>query len=780
MALETVNINSGWHFRLGIETGSEKNNFDDSGWRLLGVPHDWSIEEKFFPDAPGYCRAAYLPNGKGTYRKSFRVPEQYKDCKTVLYFGGVYKNAEVFINGKKVGGRPWGYIPFEFDITDELNKENENIICVTVDNSRMPGTRWYSGTGIYRDVVLKFFSKVHFPTWGIYVNTVAVSGKKTSVNVRYHIVNTLPVRMKCETVHRILNAENKVVASSEKTHVIGAGLEIFLDDVIPISAPVLWDIENPVLYTLESEIHYDNGLVDCVKTKFGIRNMVCDSDKGFFLNGKPVKIKGVCLHNDGGALGAACVKKTFIRQLQILKTMGCNAVRTAHHPFSEDFLDACDELGILVLAEAFDEWQEPIRVVPYSDGEPQSLFVNYYAELFDEWSKKDLTDMILRDRNHPSVFMWSIGNEIPQMYKPSGFYIAEKLVEIIANLDNRPITCAAICGRLSPKNINLLSVAGFNYPQAEILDEFRKLYPWQPIIITEDHSAQTRRPMGKCYPAGILPDMGYSHQGTADSIKAHEDMQPGITAWEKTAERPFIMGEFIWTGFDYLGEPTPYDYPAHTSFFGVIDICGVPKDGYFYYRSVWKADPLVHIASTWDFKPGEEIEIRVISNCGKVELFINDVSFGNHSSKNSLFHWRIPFMPGKLSAVGYTEDGKSISDQVHTSGTPACIKLTPYSENSIEKGTIEYIICEIFDSQRLPVKNSTALMTFDVAGEGRLLAVDNGNQMSLDPFQNNNKVHFCNGKCLCIIKAGDRHGKIKIRAFSDELNLETEIIKEVR
>lgn len=774
MPIHTGNINSHWLFHHGIDPASLESRFDDSKWRQLNLPHDWSIEGTFSPDEEGYCRSAYLPSGQGTYRKHFTIPEEFQDCRVILHFGGVYKNAEVFVNGKKAGGRPWGYIPFEFDITDLVNLRGENVICVTVDNSALPGARWYSGTGIYRDVCLKFHKEIHFPTWRIHVTSSFAPEGSVSLNVRYHIKNTLKRRIMCRTVHKVFNPDGHQVADSEKTHVIGAGLEIFLDDHIPVSSPELWDVEHPNLYTLQSEIHYQEKLEDSAVTRFGIRNMVCDPDKGFLLNGRAIKIKGACLHNDGGALGAACPKKTFTRQLEILKTMGCNAVRTAHHPFSEDFLDACDELGVLVLAEAFDEWQEPIRVMPFSDGEPQSLHVNYYAKHFDEWAVRDLSDMILRDRNHPSIFMWSIGNEIPQMYKPSGFYIAEKLVETVGNLDARPVTCAAVCWKLSDKNIRLLSVAGFNYPKSQLLDDFKQRHPDMPILITEDYSAQTRRPLGKYYPADTLPDMGYTYRASDRFIREHERMQPGIMAWEQIEQRPFVMGGFIWTGFDYLGEPTPYDYPAHTSFFGVIDTCGIPKDGYYYYRSKWTSEPVVHIASSWDFNDGDLIEIPVISNCCRVELFLNDISCGEQ--KGNLCTWRLPFRKGKLTAVGVTADEIRVCHSISTQREPSVIHLNPYSKNPLKAGEIDYILCRVTDFEGFALRKSETIITFEVSGAGELLAVDNGNQMSLDPFRNNNRIHLCDGKCLCILRATRGHAPIKVTAHSDELDLKTEII----
>ncbi len=357
---------------------------------------------------------------------------------------------------------------------------------------------------------------------------------------------------------------------------MGAGLTVGLRKGLEVPRPQLWQLDSPALYTWRSRLLYDDQEYDLSEVRFGIRSMEYDPVTGFRLNGEQLKLQGVCLHNDGGALGAACHKKTFVRQLRILKEMGCNAVRTAHHPFSEEFLDACDEEGVLVLAEAFDEWQQPIRVAPMSDGEPQTLNVDYYAALFDEWAERDLGDMVRRDRNHPSIFMWSIGNEVPQMHQESGYQLAGWLQEIVHKLDERPVTCAVVALRptprnrkTSPRNIAVLDVAGYNYPSAAQLDTYQAAHPDQPLLVTECYSAQTRRPRASHYPAGQLPEMGYRHPAAQSFIAAFEDLSRGRAAWEAVDERPGVMGLFIWTGWDYLGEPTPYDYPAHTAFFGV-------------------------------------------------------------------------------------------------------------------------------------------------------------------------------------------------------------------
>jgi beta-galactosidase len=756
MSYRTLNFNNDWLFIQDYQEEMNRLDFDDSKWQKLNLPHDWSITHPFSPDALGYCRSAYLPNGKGCYRKHFRIHEDLRGLKCVVAFGGVYKNAEVFVNGQKVGSRPWGYIQFEFDITDKLKCDEENLIVVKVDNSKLPGTRWYSGTGIYRDAALKFYKELEFPSDRIYVTTCACSAEYAKINVRYAVHNNLSKRTRCESVNALLNANGSICAEIRKSHWIGAELEVYFDDTLEITNPELWSIDFPNLYTVKSVILFEGEIIAEQITRIGIRSFEYSSRNGLLVNGKPIKLHGVCLHNDGGALGVACGKQTFIRQLQILKTMGCNAVRTAHHPFSPLFLDACDELGILVLAESFDEWQEPIRVAPCSDGEWQSLYVHYYADIFDQYAEQDLADMICRDRNHPSIFAWSVGNEIPQMHKSSGYYIAEKLIEIVHNYDSRPVTCAAIPGD-SPnleRNIGLFQIAGFNYPNGKVLDKFHTRYPEKPLIVTEHYSAQTRRPKGIYLQKSKLPELGYAHKDAENFIRGMEHTEPGAVAWQENYEREYVMGEFIWTGFDYLGEPTPYDYPAHTSFFGVIDTCGLPKDGYYFYRGAWCSEPIIHIASHWDYNSGDEVELLIISNCPEVELFLNKTSLGRKKCQNGKVLFDTVFREGELTAYGYLSSKDTIiaKTSVHTSKMPSLMIMESYFNRELSVGEIEYITCKIVDSSGNPVRNINPEVVFEVSNIGEILGVDNGNQMSLYPYKGN-CVDICDAHCMVIIRA---------------------------
>lgn len=772
MALMKYDLDTDWRFTEGLPDGAESIDFDDSQWEKVDLPHDWGIEGEFNPDAPSYCRGAWLPAGKGVYRKRLILPEDIEDKRISVYFGGAYRNARVFCNGRPVAFRPWGYISFECDLTDYIKPGEANVLAVFLDNSSQPGSRWYTGSGLYRGVSLYIRDSIHVPTWGTQVTTSDVSADSAVVRIKTKLKNHSSRRTEITAVTSILDERKQEVAGFEKTHVIGAGLLVCVEDSAVLERPDLWDTEHPSLYTLRQELFRDGRRIDSVETSFGIRDFQCDADKGLSLNGRSVKVKGVCLHNDGGALGAACGRLTFERQLKTLKDMGCNAVRTAHHPFSEEFLDVCDELGLLVLAEAFDEWQDPINVGPRSDGEPQMTNVDYYARLFDEWSTRDLMDMILRDRNHPSIFMWSIGNEIPQMHKATGRGIAERLCETVHNLDARPVTCAVTMDwcEFTDRNVEALDVAGYNYPRGSFLDEQKRKFPERIMMITEHASAQFLVPRGTYFSKGAGPELPYRHPSALKTVRASETMQHGIEAWEITESRPFVMGCFIWTGWDYLGEITPYDWPAHTSFFGIIDTCGFPKDGYYYYRSRWRSEPLVHLRTHWNWPKGTTVAVRAISNCPSVSLFLNDREIGVRQAEDG-FTWDIGFEPGELKAVGMME-GKSAAEYViRTSGDPHRLRLTEYGESRLAYsfGDLAYITCEVLDSDDIPVPLADNRIRFEIQGPARLRALDNGDPFDAIPFQGVAERRAFHGKCLALVEFEKEGGKIAVTARTDGL-----------
>ena len=765
--------NDNWKFRQTWSDEMIRTDYDDSQWRILNLPHDWSIEGRFSPDAVSYSRGAYLPTGLGCYRKRFSMNGETEGKIYKLYFEGVFKNSSVYFNGYHIGGREWGYLPFEVDLTPFLKKDEENILVVKVDNSDAMGCRWYAGSGIYRNVYFEIYEKISFVRNGIQITTSLDDLHPAFVKLKYSVRNLLRKRVECRIIHTICERESgTVIAESSSPHWIGAALEVQLSDKIEVENPALWDPEHPHLYCLKSQVLLEGVCSHYVENVFGFRSFEYSADRGLFLNHQPLKVKGCCLHNDGGGLGAAVTRDTFIRQIRILKTMGCNAVRTAHHPFSPDFLDVCDELGVLVLDECFDGWEEPHRAAPNSNGEHQFMTVHYYAHLFEQHHRSDLTQFIMRDRNHPSIFMWSVGNEVPQMYKFSGARIAGELVEIVHNSDEtRPVTCAVVADKVKHENISLLDVGGYNYLRLSQADEFHHLHPDQPMIGTECYSVQTRHPLGKYYADGKMKEaLSDYYPEKYIIIEWLDNTIPGQENWDLAEARPYMMGQFIWTGWDYLGEPTPYDYPAHTSFFGVIDTCGFPKDGYFYYRAAWTDEPVLHICSHWDYEDGDMVTLLVYSNCSSVELFVNGKSFGRKyagppfqwtpeqkrtgenfkgNTTRRMFRWTIPYERGYVKAIGMFADGKSgmpITDTVWTSEAPASLRLRrcPFNEDS---GQIIYMICEIFDQKGHRCLNAELdiLWSYDKSTL-KLKALDSGDQLSEEPFQGGNHRKTCAGR----------------------------------
>lgn len=770
MPYEIIELNDDWRFTEGAPENSEAMDFDDSNWRMVDLPHDWSVEREFSPDAPAYCRGAWLPTGKGVYRKRLQPPDLPPNGRIFASFAGVYRNSEVFFNGHLVGGRPWGYMGFECDLTPFLDADGPNVLAVKVDNSLQPGARWYTGSGVYRGVRLVVRGGIHIPNWGVYVTTSEFSSDAVTMNIQTKLSNEFSKRVECVVSTTIIKPDGEEIDVGEKTHMIGAKLLISLNESIELTNPRRWDVDDPAVHLLRLQVRFEGRVVDVFETTFGVREMKYDARDGFFLNGRNLKIKGVCLHNDGGAIGAACFKRSYERQLKMLKEMGCNAVRTAHHPFDELFLDACDEIGMLVLAEAFDEWREPISVMPYSDGEPQRLNVHYYSDIFDEWAERDLRDMLLRDRNHPSVFMWCVGNEIPQMNKASGRGIAETLREIVHNHDKRPVTCSVVSSSFRDANMAVMDVAGYNYPSSELLDAQRAEFPDRLMICTEHYSAQTRLRRGDYLGKDEKPCLPYRHQGAVEFIMSHQKTLPGVKAWRSVAERPYVMGLFIWTGWDYLGEPTPYDWPAHGSFFGVVDLCGFPKDGYFHYKALWREEPFIHICSHWNWARGTVIEVSVVSNCDSATLYLDEQSLGEREIKDGLATWDVEFKPGELKALASKGGRPRAEHVIQTAEKPKRLRLIPYS-NVIESGgaDVAYVECEIIDSDDNLVPLACNSVYFRAEGAGRLLALDSGDQLNPESFQNQPRRRAHNGKCLAIFRSGRNPGQLRVTAQADGL-----------
>ncbi len=767
-----------WKFHLGDDDNAEDPDFDDSHWRTLSLPHDWSIEGEFSNGHPATPGGGALPGGTGWYRKKFSIPESEKDKLIFIDFDGIYQNSEVWINGNYLGIRPNGYISFRYELTPFINfGTGENVISVKVDNSQQPNSRWYTGSGIYRNVRMIITNKVFVDHWGTFVTTPDVSRQTARIAVNTNICNATKKDRQITLNTAIYNAEGEKVASSSTDGLITRQSVLEISQDMTVIKPSLWSVENPYLYKAVSILEWEGTIYDEYETVFGIRYFSFDSKKGFLLNGKNVKIKGVCNHHDLGCLGAAINTRALERQLEILKGMGCNGIRTSHNPPAPELLDLCDRMGFIVMDEAFDMWKK--RKNQYD-----------YHLYWDQWHKRDLEDLVLRDRNHPSVFIWSIGNEILEQWDSTGTEMARELAALVRNIDpTRPVTSA--CNDPNPWNniirSGALDLIGYNYHHPEFTD-FPKKFPGQKFIAAETNSALATRghydmpsdsirvwPERWDIPVKGNPDFTCS---AYDNCRAGWGSTHEAT-WKVVKKHKFISGMYIWTGFDYLGEPTPYSWPARSSYFGVIDLAGFPKDAYYMYRSEWTDNPVLHVFPHWNWKEGDIIDVWVYTNCREVELFLNDKSLGvkKKMPEDLRLIWKVQYSPGIIKAIGLTKDRETIVREVKTAGEPAKIILSADRNIiSADGRDLSFVTVRITDKEGTLVPYAGNPVQFEIIGEGFIAGVDNGNQTSHEPFMADYRKAF-NGMCLAVIKSNDRAGKIILTAKSEGLEQASLVIE---
>ncbi|MBS1654344.1 MAG: DUF4982 domain-containing protein [Bacteroidetes bacterium] len=764
-----IDFNSDWNFFKGDDSTAYHINFDNSRWRKISLPHDWSIESDFIKDAPATNQGGSLPGGIGWYRKSFMIPPSAKDKITRIEFDGVYKNSEVWINGHYLGKRPYGYIAFSYDLTPYLFFDKQNVIAVRVDNSEQPDSRWYPGSGIYRDVKLLMLSKWVTNPAEYFIHTETTKDKKVRVIAETQLFSenkALSLRVE------LYDPQGKLIGRMDNSII---NKDNYFKSIYTLANPSLWSPQTPVLYKAKFKVFAAEYMVDEFETTFGIRSFYFDAEKGFFLNDRPLKIKGVCLHHDLGILGAAFNKQAARRQLTLLKEMGCNAIRFSHNPPAAAILDLCDEMGFLVMDEAFDMWEKKKNKFDY----------HLY---FDEWHKKDLEAMVLRDRNHPSVFMWSIGNELREQFDSSGTTIAKNLVSIVKELDpTRPVTCA-LTETIPAKNFiyksGALDVLGFNYKDYDY-PNLPSRFPGQKFIATETASALETRGVYQ-YPSDtfrIWP-ANYKEQdtfarGNKDYTCAAYDNT--FAYWGNTHERswlavkkyPFMAGLFVWSGFDYLGEPLPYPkYPARSSYYGIIDLAGFPKDVYYMYQSEWTEKPVLHILPHWNWKRGDTIDVwAYYNNADEVELYLNGQSLGVRKKTDSVLHvmWRVPFAAGTLKAVS-RRDGKIVLEKiVKTSGKASLINLS-CSSNKDTPGNraLYFITVTITDKNGVPVPGADNLLQFSVSANAKIIGTDNGYEADTVCLKKPERKAWM-GKAVVIIQPITNKGNITLRVSSSSL-----------
>ncbi|MGI4729250.1 MAG: beta-galactosidase GalB [Janthinobacterium lividum] len=767
-----------WTFNLGDVPSAKKPEFNDASWRKLNLPHDWSIEGKFSKDNLATPEGGALPGGIGWYRKTFSLPESSEGKIISIDFDGVYQKSQVWINGHLLGMRPNGYISFRYNLTPYLFYGNKkNVVVVKADNSVQPNSRWYSGSGIYRNVWLVTTPKLAVNHWGTFVTTPKVSQQSASINIKTNIRNYTGKLQNATLTSVLYNADGKIVLVKTTT---GINIKDTVKEVsqdIVINNPNLWSVEKPYLYKLVSKITDDHSVSDTYETNVGIRYFNFDADKGFSLNGKPMKILGVCDHHDLGSLGAALNTRALERQLEILKEMGVNGIRTSHNPPAPQLLDLCDKMGFIVMDEAFDCWEKGKAEYDYH------LF-------FKQWHKQDLEDQILRDRNHPSVMIWSIGNEIPQQSDTSAYRIAPELAGIVHSLDtSRPITTANDRPDTTNKIIKsgAIDLIGYNYHEFSYAG-FHDRYPGKKFIATETTSGLETRGFYdmpsdsiRRWPNNKEMENGKGKMDPEYRVSAYDNVAPpwGSThemTWKIMKKYDFLSGMFVWTGFDYLGEPTPYSWPARSSYFGIIDLAGFPKDIYYMYQSEWTDKTVLHILPHWNWEAGKTVDVWAFYNhADEVELFLNGKSLGTKKKNGDDLHvmWRLKFQPGTLKAVS-RKDGKVVlTSEIKTAGKPAKIQLTADRSNIKADGKdLSFITVKILDAAGNVVPDAENLVNFKVNGEAFIAGVDNGDPVTHDSFKVNYRKAF-HGLALAIVQAKEKAGKVSFTASADGLQSAT-------
>lgn len=822
-----------WTFHLGDDSAASRPDYDDTAWRILHLPHDWAIEGEFSKDNPSGTGGGALPGGIGWYRKTFTVDKADEGKRLYIDFDGVYMNSEVFINGHSLGVRPYGYVSFSYDLTPHIKWGGKNVVAVRVDNAEQPNSRWYSGCGIYRNVWLTKLNPVHIAQWGTFITAQDVSKNSARLNIRTKIQYDAAAQLQDSVKQadgtyvffdseivpladvvlqsRLMDAEGNVVGEVASELQVTPACPNEVEQEIVVKNPNLWSVNTPYIYKVNSILidKTTGKVLDNYCTNTGIRTFRFDVQKGFILNGERLKINGVCMHHDLGCLGAAVNVRAIERQLEILQEMGCNGIRCSHNPPSPELLDLCDRMGFIVMDETFDMWRK--RKTAHD-----------YSRYFNEWHERDLTDLILRDRNHPSVFIWSIGNEVLEQWSDAkadtltleqanlilnfghdqsmlakegemsvNSLLTKKLADMVKALDStRPVTAG--CNEPNPNNhlfrSGALDLIGFNYHDDWFAGVPEK-FPGKPFIVAESVSALMTRGYYRM-PSDetvICPERwdkpyfddsfscssydnchvpwGNSHEGTMRHVKNND----------------FISGQYVWTGFDYLGEPTPYGWPARSSYFGIVDLAGFPKDVYYLYQSEWHPEKKVlHLFPHWNWAPGQDIDMwAYYNNADEVELFVNGESQGVRTKGKDDFHvvWRVKYEPGVVKVVS-RKDGKTVLEkEIHTAGEPAQIRLTA-DRNEIKSDgrDLSFVTVEVLDKDGNLCPNADNQIMFDVQGAGFIAGVDNGSPVSMEKFKADHRKAFY-GKCLVVVQSDGKSGGIKLTATSEGLKTAVTAIK---
>lgn len=759
MTAQNILFNDGWQFCL-CDIGTELSALPGRHWYDVELPHDWLINDT----------SKLYETGEGWYRRSLPCSAEQLSGRVLLNFDGVYMNSTLFVNGKEAGSWTYGYSAFEHDITDFLH-EGENELLLRVSH-QSPNTRWYSGAGIFRDVMLKLRPAAYIGTNGVYIHSAPQPEGGWTTEVETDVVG------EASDIRMLLEVFDPAGASMG-----GYGLEAHFDGghekftaSFNSTDPELWSVDDPMLYTLKISLYSGSELLDCVNETFGYRTAEFYPDRGFLLNGEPVKLHGVCMHHDLGALGSALNEAALARQLRIMKEMGVNAIRTSHNMPARQLVQLCDEMGLLVDSEAFDMWEKP-----------KTEFDNH--RFFTEHAERDVRSWIERDRNHPCIIMWSIGNEINDTIDPHGLDITKRLYEYVLKYDPKGNAAPTIGSNYmgdenAQKCSDVVKLAGYNYSEY-LYDEHHAKYPGWVIYGSETASAVRSRGIYR-FPAELPLLTGEDCQCSSLDNSVVGWGSSAMKSWRLDRDCPFCCGQFIWTGFDYIGEPTPYN--TKNSYFGIVDTAGFPKDIYYFYQSVWvspEQKKVLHIVpSYWDFIPGQKIDVLIYSNARDVELFLNGKSIGSHvmeleTSQDMRAHFKVPFEPGVLRVVGHFADGSECSEVLHTPSDPAAVVLTSDKETLLADGRdIAFVEISTVDVNGIPVGNARNRIRVEVSGAGRLVGLDNGDSTDYDSYKGDNRRLF-SGKLLAMIESTLEPGEITVRAYSEGLeNAELRLVSE--
>ena len=796
---------SNWKFVLGDPGGAETRSFEDASWRRVDLPHDWSIEGRPSKDNPTGSEGGYFPAGTGWYRKTFSAPPEWRGKRVTVEFDGVYRNATVYLNGHKLGNQPYGYTSFNFDVTPDLDFSGPNVLAVRVDNSAQPNSRWYSGSGIYRHVRVVVTDSVHVAHWGVLVSTTraSIEGGSLSVLTRVENESAAPARVTVET--QILDRGGKPVGHAQSAVEAAPGSATEASQEIAVSKPALWSPEAPALYRAVTRLRKDGKVIDEVTTTFGIRTLAWSAEKGLLLNGKAIKLAGGCVHHDNGPLGAAAFDRAEERRVELLKAAGFNAVRTSHNPPSPAFLDACDRAGLLVLDEAFDTWKA--NKLKYD-----------YGRNFDEWWQRDISAMVLRDRNHPSIVVWSIGNEIPELLVERGPAIAKRLADQVRSLDSsRPLTQAvptSTSGPFPDAVLTVLDIAGYNYNLARNYADDHRRVPSRLMMTTES------------FPAAAFEQ------------------------WQLAKDNPFILGDFVWTAMDYLGESgigawaygTPQQasqaammmagmqgmadkmflamangvdlkammaqaggnqggqspmsflapgYPWHAAQCGDLDLTGHRKPQSYYRDILWNGGDRVYATVrlpepegkkiiavawavyptlpswTWPTQEGKELQVEVYSGVEKVRLYLNDKLIGEKATGRSeqfKAMFTVPYAPGTLKAVGIRGDRAVAESVLTTAGNPVRLRLTA-DRTTLQAGgqDLSFVTVEAIDAEGRFQPNADQEVQFTITGPGAIAAVGNADGKDESPYQGDRRKLF-QGRALVVVRTQGQSGAIQLTA----------------